>query len=285
MYSPNDIAQWLKGAFAVNRKNGSELQFDCPICDHASCYFNVEKQIGFCHRASCRTTFDMDKMIDLIGSGPELAGYSPFNCTVKDQAYSPVELPRSAKHIEGDEIDVLEALSTRGVTWDHVVQFKIHHDEKRLYVPIYEGGELRQYNSRRIDKRKSPKDWFKAGENPYRYASGHPVTHYFLGWDECKMWDRIVLVENTFVSMWLRDLNATATFGSHLSDTHIDKLVHSRIKHVTFLWDGGTGFATEKAAKKLKQLGIPSKVVNLPGKKQPDDYDKSDILEMINESS
>jgi DNA primase len=95
------------------------------------------------------------------------------------------------------------------------------------------------------------------------------------------MWDSIVLVENTFVSMWLRDLNATATFGSHLSDTHIDKLVHSKIKHVTFLWDGGTEYATEIAAKKLKKLGIPSNVIALPGKKQPDDYSKDDIKEMI----
>jgi hypothetical protein len=200
---------------------------------------------------------------------------------VKSQTSSPVELPRNAKQIEADS-PAVEALATRGVEWKHIVQFRIHEDDKRLYVPVYEGGTLRQYNSRRIDKRKDPQHWFDAGENPYRYASGHPITHYFLGWEECRMWDSIVLVENTFVSMWLRDLKATATFGSHLSDVHIDKLLHSKVKHVTFLWDGGTGLATEKAAKKLKMLGIPSKVIALPGKKQPDDYTKADIQEMIN---
>jgi hypothetical protein len=280
-YSRNDIAQWLKGAFAVNRKNGYELQFDCPVCDHPSCYFNVDKQIGFCHRVTCRTTFTLDSMIDHIGYPPELAGYSPLDSMVKSQTSSPVELPRSAKQIERDD-PAVEALATRGVEWKHIQQFQIHQDDKRLYVPVYEGGTLCQYNSRRIDTRKAPKDWFKAGENPYRYASGHPITHYFLGWEECRMWDRIVLVENTFVSMWLRDLKATATFGSHLSDVHMDKLLHSKVKHVTFLWDGGTGYATEKAARKLKMLGIPSKVIALPGKKQPDDYTKADIQEMIN---
>ena len=282
-YSRNDIAQWLKGAFAVNRKNGYELQFDCPVCDHASCYFNVDKAIGYCHRASCRTSFTLEDMIDHVGYGPELAGYTPaLDSMLKDQTSSPVQLPRSAKQIERADIDMIMALGTREVTWDHIVQFKIHHDDKRVYVPIYEGGELRQYNSRRIDKSKEPEDYFDAGEKPYRYASGHPITRYFLGWDECRYWDSIVLVENTFVSMWLRDLHATATFGSHLSDTHVDKLVHSNIDLVTFIWDGGTGYATERAVRKLKMKGIPSKVVSLPGKKQPDDYYKSDILEMIN---
>jgi hypothetical protein len=279
-YNSNDVAQWIKGAFAVNRTNGDELQFNCPICDHSSCYFNVVKQIGFCHRAMCRTTFTMDRMIDEVGHPPELAGYTPLVSMTKSQTSSPVRLPSSAALIGCDE-PAVAALAYRGVTWDHIVQFRIHCDTKRLYVPVYEGGELRQYNSRRIDKRKAPADWFDAGENPYRYASGHPITHYFLGWEECKMWDRIVLVENTFVSMWLRDLNATATFGSHLSDVHIDKLVHSKIKHVTFLWDGGTGLATEKAAKKLKMKGIQSKVITLPGKKQPDDYTKEELQEMI----
>ena len=281
-YSRNDIAQWLKGAFAVNRKNGYELQFDCPVCDHGSCYFNVDKQIGFCHHDTCHTTFTVEDLIGHIGYPPELAGYTPaLDSMLKDQTSSSVLLPKSAKLIEQYD-QAVDALAFRGVGWDHIVQFKIHQDDKRLYVPVYEGGELRQYNSRRVDKRNQSCDWFKAGEKPYRYASGHPITNYFLGWDECKYWDHIVLVENTFVSMWLRDLKATATFGSHLSDTHIDKLVHSKVKHVTFLWDGGTGYASEKAAKKLKARGIPSKVVSLPGKKQPDDYPEPDIEDMIN---
>jgi hypothetical protein len=280
-YSRNDIAQWLKGAFAVNSMKGNELQFDCPVCDHSSCYFNVDKQIGFCHHAKCHTTFTVEDLIGHIGYPPELAGYTPaLDHMLKDKHTTSVLLPSSAKQIEPEDAAVT-ALSYRGVTWDHIVQFRIHHDDKRFYVPVYEGGELRQYNSRRIDKRKPVGRWFDAGDKPYKYASGHPITNYFLGWEECKMWGSIVLVENTFVSMWLRSLNATATFGSHLSDTHIDKLVHSNIDLVTFLWDGGTGRASEKAARRLKMKGIPSKVVALPGKKQPDDYTKGEVKEML----
>jgi hypothetical protein len=145
---------------------------------------------------------------------------------------------------------------------------------------VYDEGKLVQYNSRRVDKSKPPEAWFQAGPKPYKYASGHPITDYFLGWDECKLWDRLVLVENTFVSMWLRDLHCTATFGSHLSDTHIYKIIHSRVDHVTFLWDEGTAFASQKAQRKLKDLGVQSNVIHIHG--QPDDHDKQLLEKHIN---
>jgi len=271
-YSTDAVRQWILGAFAVQRKHGDELQFQCPLCDHPSFYWNCKKQVGFCHRASCREVYGLDKMINEVGHPPDMYGHSAKSPAVKPAGE--IKLPKEATQVERNE-DAVIALATRGVTYDHIVQFQIHQEAKRLYVPIMEGGELRQYDGGRIDKSKAPKDWFDAGPNPYLYAHGHPVTHYFLGWDECKLWEDIVLVENTFVSMWLRDLHATATFGSHLSFTHIDKILHSRIKHVTFLWDEGTAFASEKAQRGLKAMGIDSRVIHIKG--QPDDHTKEKI--------
>jgi hypothetical protein len=279
-YSTADVTAWMLTAFAVNKKNGAELQLDCPECGHPSCYFNVKKQVGYCHRASCREAFPLDRLIDRVGYSPELAGYVPQLDSMKAVLSRPVALPKAAVPIEYMDLAV-DALGYRGVTWDHIQQFRIHQDDTRLYIPVYEGGELVQYNSRRVDKSKALHEWFEAGPKPYKYASGHPITDYFLGWEECRLWDDIVLVENTFVSMWLRDLHATATFGSHLSDTHIDKLVHSNIDHVTFLWDHGTEYASQKAQRKLKELGIASKVIHIED--QPDDLAKDVIKELINE--
>jgi hypothetical protein len=276
-YSEHDIAQWILGAFAVQRKHGSELQFECPVCGHPQFYFNTKKVVGYCHRASCRETIGMDQMIDRVGYPPAMSGYSPK--VQAERPAAPVVLPEEATKIHWDDREV-EALGFRGVTWDHIQQFDIRSDGGRLYVPVYEGGDLVQYNSRRIDRSKATEDWFDAGPKPYKYASGHAITHYFLGWDECKLWSDIVLVENTFVSMWLRDLHATATFGSHLSDTHIDKILHSSVKHVTFLWDEGTAFASQKAQRKLKALGIQSKIIPIHG--QPDDHDKELLEKHIN---
>ncbi len=280
-YSTADITAWMLTAFAVQKKNGAELQLDCPECGHHSCYFNVKKQVGYCHSASCRETWPLEKLIDKVGYSPDHIGFTVT--PVMDAVLSkPVALPKAAKPI--DRLDMaVDALAYRGVTWDHIQKFRIHQDDTRLYVPVYEGGVLVQYNSRRVRKENPPEDWFKAGEKPYRYASGHPITSYFLGWEECRLWDDIVLVENTFVSMWLRDLHATATFGSHLSDTHIDKLVHSRIDHITFLWDQGTEYASQKAQRKLKELGIQSKVLHIKG--QPDDLTKDEIKELIDEDA
>jgi len=280
-YSTHEVTQWLLGAFAVHSHKGSELQFECPDCGHPSCYFNVRKQVGYCHRATCRETYPLDKLIDRVGYPPELAGYVPALDNIKAKTVTPVALPPNAVPIEYLDMAV-DALATRGVTWEHIQQFHIHQTDDRLFVPVYEGGVLVQYNSRRIATDKGAADWFKAGPNPYRYCSGHPITHYFLGWDECKLWDEIVLVENTFVSMWLRHLNCTATFGSHLSDTHIDKIVHSHIKKVTFLWDAGTGLASEKAVHKLRAQGIECKVIDIKG--QPDDMELAEVEEMIHES-
>ncbi len=276
-YSKADITQWLLGAFPVSSHKGHEVQFPCPVCQHEAFYFNVHIGHGYCHRASCHQTFNVVSLIDVVGYGPELAGYVPAMQQV--DVVRPVELPKDVKPIFKDD-SIVEALATRGVTWKHIMKFHIEQTDKRVVVPVYDNGVLVQYNSRRICRRAPTyADWFKAaGPKPYKYAPGHPITNYFLGWNECKMWDKLVLVENTFVSMWLRDLNCTTNFGSHLSDTHIVKLVRSKVDHVTFLWDEGAN--AQKAQRKLKDAGVPSTVILIKG--QPDDYTKEDLKGLIN---
>lgn len=281
-YSKADISQWLLGAFAVQSRVGDELNFACPSCGHESCYFNVKKQQGYCHRASCHATFNVDRMIDIIGYPPDLAGYIP-GMEKEEKVLGPVELPKGAEPILRNHEDV-SALYQRGVEWDMIQKFKMHRNKTHIIVPIYEAGVLVQYNSRRINRNVTADRWFSAippNALRYKYASGYRITDFFLGWDECKLWDSIVLVENTFVSMWLRDLNCTTNFGSYLSDTQIDKLVHSNIKRITFLWDEGAD--PQKAQRKLKRVGIPSNIIYIEG--QPDDHNKSKIKELLNEST
>ncbi|KKK55741.1 hypothetical protein LCGC14_3071500 [marine sediment metagenome] len=275
-YSKDDILQWLLGSFAVKGRQDNELNFACPSCGHESCYFNIKKQIGYCHRASCHKTFDIKSMVDIIGFAPELAGYIPELDNKVE--IKPIELPKGAypiKHMH----EAVDALYIRGVDWDMIQKFHIHQNKTHIIVPIFEGGQLVQYNSRRVDKKKSVEEWFETDGKPYNYGTGHPITDFFLGWEECKLWDSIVLAENTFVSMWLRDLNCTTTFGSHLSETQIDKLVHSNVKHVTMLWDEGAN--SQKAQSALKQVGIPCDTIWIEG--QPDDHSKEYIRRLIGE--
>ena len=280
MYSNADITQWILGAFAVHSRNGNELNFPCPVCLHEAFYFNVKKQMGYCHHASCHATFSMERMINSVGYPPELAGFVPA-MSQTTQAPVLLDLPNDAEPILRNHEDV-DALYIRGVSWDMIQKFKIHRNKTHIIVPVYEEGTLVQYNSRRINRNAAMGNWFSdlgAGVKRYQYAKGHSITNYFLGWDECKLWDHIVMVENTFVSMWLRDLNCTTNFGSYLSATHIDKLVHSSIKHVTFLWDEGAN--SQKAQRGLKKVGIPSNIICIKG--QPDDYSKETIKGKIKE--
>lgn len=273
--------QWLLGAFAVRSRQHNELNFNCPSCGHESCYFNVKKQVGYCHKASCQKTFTVDSLIHYIGYPPDLAGYVPA-LDKKDKPVTKVELPKDAELILQNH-ETVEALYQRGVTWPLIQKFKIHQNKTHIIVPVYEDGVLVQYNSRRINRNVTTDRWFTAlppGVKRYKYARGHSITNYFLGWEECKLWDEMVLVENTFVSMWLRDLGCTTNFGSYLSNTHVDKIVHSNIKHITFLWDEGAD--AQKAQRKLKRVGVPSSIIYIEG--QPDDYNRSKIEELICQS-
>ncbi|KKL21855.1 hypothetical protein LCGC14_2441300 [marine sediment metagenome] len=278
MYSKADITQWILGAFKVQNRQGSELNFACPSCGHESCYFNVAKVAGYCHRASCHRTFNLESMIDIIGYAPDLAGYIP-GMEAEETQVREVRLPNDSEPILQNHEDV-SALYMRGVDWEMIQKFKLYRNNTHIIVPIYEDGELVQYNSRRINRNVPTEKWFSAippSALRYKYAKGHSITNFLLGWEESKRWATLVLVENTFVSMWLRDLHTTTNFGSFLSATHIDKIVHSNVKHVTFLWDEGAD--AQKAQRALKKVGVPSNIIYIEG--QPDDYNKSKIKELL----
>ena len=280
-YSKADVTQWLLGAFKVNSQQGSELNFACPSCGHESCYFNVSKQKGYCHRASCHKIWDVESLTSAIGYGPELSGYVP-GMEAEDTQVQEVRLPNDSEPILQNHPDV-SALYMRGVDWDMIRKFQIHRTPTHIIVPIYDEGRLVQYNSRRVNRNVDEGHWFSQippGVKRYKYAKGHSITNYFLGWEESKRWATLVLVENTFVSMWLRDLHCTTNFGSFLSATHIDKIVHSNVKHVTFLWDQGAD--AQKAQRALKKVGVPSNIIYIEG--QPDDYSKAKIEELLNDN-
>ncbi len=278
-YSKADILQWVLGACEVQKRQGNELNFACPACGHHAFYFNVKKVQGFCHRAGCQTTYNLESMINEIGYGPELAGYVPGMEKTEARVVE-VTMPKGAVPIEAGS-EAAMALDLRGVTWDMIRKWDMHTNKTHIIVPIREAGTLVQYNSRRVNKRAPLKHWFSDLDPDalrYKYASGTPITNFILGWEECKLWDRMTLVENTFVSMWLRDLGVTTNFGSYLSQRQIGMIVHSNVKHVTFLWDEGAN--SQKAERKLKKVGVSCKSIYITG--QPDDHSKEEIKDLLN---
>jgi hypothetical protein len=277
-YTKADILQWMLGAFEVDHRQGNELKFPCPTCGHEAFYFNIKKVLGYCHRAGCHTTLNLEQTINIVGYGPELAGYVP-GMEKKERKVVEVTLPpRAAKIEEGSE--AAEAMALRGVTYDMIRKWDMHCNQSHIIVPIYEDGKLVQYNSRRVNIGVPYDRWFSAIDPDalrYKYASGVPITNFILGWEECKLWDEVTFVENTFVSMWLRDLGVTTNFGSYLSPRQVDMLVHSRVKRVTFLWDEGAN--SQKAERMLKKVGISARSIYIKG--QPDDHTYDEIKELL----
>lgn len=292
-YTHRDIINWLLKAFPVAGVVGKEVNFPCPQCQHSSFYFNVRKRRGYCHRDSCHWKPSLDNLISVALFSPERnSGPVDYLEDTTEESNDPVTLPDGTKRVVDMENGIandpasLMALYKRKLTISDIVRFKLRSDYRRIYVPVYENGVLVQYVSRFINRGNPPEKFFDVNIKPkYLYHPRSHINNYFLGWDECKYWEKLTLVENTFVSIWLRNvLNCTTNFGSNLSDRQVQKIVKSKVKSVVLLWDWGAEESSERALKKLRRAGVPTQLVILSeAKPQPDDHCLEYLVERINE--
>lgn len=293
MFDYPSTVSWLFDVFAIQSESRGEFKFPCPKCEHPNFYFNANKKIGFCHRASCNWSPTLSDLIDRVGYGPD--PYPPhYNIAHYQEEVVPsikVTLPEGAAPIvETNDVYSLEALKHRGLNINDVLKFNIHSARNSIIIPVYEDEALVQYVKRLINRDSLPDLAFKVPHSRrYLYSPGAPISNFFLGWEECKAYTHLVLVENSFNAMWLRHIRneiptiTTSNFGSNLSNTQVDKIVKSNIKYVTFLWDAGAEIGVERATRKLKSVGIYTSSIT-PYNGQPDDHSRKWCEEVINES-
>lgn len=285
--------QWFYNNFKINTVVRDEINMACPKCGHPRFYFNL-KGVGFCHRASCNWKPTLKALAEFKGFElPDEQNWIPnydtdhFRARIgkQDHQNPKVMLPSGCHPLlvtwEGElKTQLPEEVSKvqeRGVSLEQIHKWGFLADKYRIYIPIYEKGELVQYigRSKWWIEQDSNKKWPK-----YRYAQGAPISHFFLGWDECQEWSWLTLVENTFVSLWLREsFNCTTNFGSYLSPMHCEKLQKSKVKNVIILWDEDAYVKAYMALEKLHNIGINAKAILIAG--QPDDYPKSTIAEIV----
>ncbi len=277
------LIAWLAGAFPVKSIQEHEANFPCPFCYHPSFYFNVRKKVGWCHRAQCHRRTTYTDLLEIVGYAPEEAGYVPRFDNQKQVSPAQVGLPMGVWPVlAGEESDswVVDVLKHRGVTEKKIKQFNIHAHNHWVYVPVYEDSKLIQYVGRRLNRKAETKEGFSKEEPRYDYLKGIDITQYLFGWEEAKTWKTLTLVENTFNSIWLREeLNCTTPFGSYLSPIQITKIAKSKAKHIAILFDEGANKSAQKAATKLNNIGIAADFIKI--KKQPDDYTKKHLKEII----
>lgn len=277
------LQQWLNKNFGVTSVQGKEIQFPCPKCHHPAFYFNLEKKIGYCHKANCHFKPGMKELnkYSRFQKAPESLSDARYVEQGLEPARAPIALPSSAQplveRIEGQLMsyyqEVVDKVAARGVSPENQYRFKFAWDGSRVYIPIYFQGKLVNYVGRAAW-------WFDTGLKRYSYCTGANTRDCLFNWDQCKLNSSLVLVENTFNGIWLSDhCHATSNFGSDLSKTQIDLIANSKVKTVLFLWDEGAEWAAGRAATRLKAKGIDAAYLKIKG--QPDDYSIEFLLPWI----
>lgn len=269
-----NLIGWYNKAFGVKKRRGKELNSDCPQCGHKDFHFNIESLVGFCHRANCHWSPTLEDLIDLAGYGPDEIAIMPDR--PEEQKQVVVKLPGqklcfySMGQLMTHSQEALDYLLKRGISVNDVIRWNITFDGIRVYVPIMREGSLYNYIGRDITGTE---------ERKYLYCTGVKTSHWMFGWDECKEWDHITLVENTFNSIAYRnEVNCTTNFGSYLSDVQLDLIRKSKVQTVGIMWDENTHKNAEKIVKRLRYNGIHAAYCWMPG--QPDDHPKDEIVKI-----
>lgn len=280
MNNSSGVAQWICTNFHAKSVGRNEYNFDCPVCGKDKFYFNVVKLIGVCHRASCNYTPKIKDLIDIVGFGPDEVGYYiPPEDVVEEEPEIklpglPVLQMGSNNRLETYSPIALNYLRNRGVPDDITLNWGLTATEERVYVPIREQGRVVNFNSRLLPG--------VDGDKKYRYAPGAKTKTHILGWEECKLWARLALIENTFVSLAFRKtIDSSTVFGSSLSDEQADMIARSSIQTVAILWDENTEKKSEKAIKKLHTRGVKAAYWVIKG--QPDDHPTNWVVEKARE--
>lgn len=264
----------------------AETLIDCPSCGRKKFYFNSQKMVGLCFRASCNFKAGPQQLLKL-GLVSTLTPTTDHSSQVNLGSPAPiVTLPPDAvslvHRVNGDYEThypiAVGKVQERGVSVQDQYRFDLRIDPERIYIPIYKNNdkgeaELKQYVSR-------AHWWYQNDYIRYKYFSGVSSKNYIFNWDEMGKKEYITIVENTFNAIRYRILiNSTTCFGSAVSAEQMSLICQSAVKFVILLFDAGAEGKAEKTAYDLKNLGVDTKVLFISG--QPDDHSDSYITEIV----
>src|SRR3990167_4843522 len=122
--------------------------------------------------------------------------------------------------------------------------------------------------------------WYHNNYQRYKYPKNISTTNYLFNWDECKNFEYLTIVENTFNAIRYRKLiNSTSSFGSRLSKTQVRLIAQSRVNFCIILFDSGAERKSELAVSELRDSGVNAVRLKIAG--QPDDYSNEYIVQLV----
>lgn len=262
-------------------RSGMEVNFPCPKCGHSDFHFNLEKRKGFCFRARCHWAPSLQNLKPYFKGSLSSLDESLEDTRSEDPTPLKISLPgevlvwKNKGQFHTRNRKAMEEVLKRGVSVIDQYVFGLTVTEDRVYIPVYEKGQLVNYVGRLF--------WWVPFASPmrYTYATGVRTSDYLFNWDSASKWSELSLVENSFNGIWLHKFCCTTNFGSSLSEMQIENITKGKAESVVLLWDEGADISAERAVKKLQDNGLSCAYIKIKG--QPDDHSEEFIKNLIHE--
>ena len=258
----------------------SEKKIACPSCGRNKCFLNTAKKVAQCFRPSCGWKAGPSKLISLGLISP--LGLQDLATQLNtERPVGPPTLPENTESIVYKDNGLFMTkyptacleVQKRGVSIEDQYRFQLHIDSQRIYIPVYAGGEMVNYVGR-------AHWWYHNNYQRYKYPKNISTTNYLFNWDECKNFEYLTIVENTFNAIRYRKLiNSTSSFGSRLSKTQVRLIAQSRVNFCIILFDSGAERKSELAVSELRDSGVNAVRLKIAG--QPDDYSNEYIVQLV----
>jgi hypothetical protein len=227
---------------------GGEYLCKCPDCSKEKFYWNVGKEVGFCHRCQKKIIGETQFQKEFDSLLVPTTGRASGSTMVPPMRYPAFSYADSTTYLKHRWITLHQSLS---------IPIKYDPEKREIWVPIQPlSPEL-------------PKSWIKRSIDfkGWRIESGTKRKHYAFGQEHIPTdQTSVILVEGVFdvLSPGLLG-HAMALLGSSLSGTHM-VYIANRFKHVKIWMD--PDMPGQNAARKIKQnmvmYGIEHEVLS-PG--------------------
>lgn len=294
-----DLTQYLS-RFSPVPNNGNEITIRCPVCGKDKLVVNSYKGVWHCWVCQEYRYNEKGKRVPVKGAGNivglvallEGVDYKTAKEIVGDNyvsytgyvdpiyEYEEIPYPPYAQKITY----LLPYLQERGISLSDVYYFGLFYCtngkyRNRLMFPVYEDNKLVFFQGRAmwdinltdsIKSLNSPKHEGTAGTEDVLFNL-EMASHY----------PRVVINEGPIDSIHV-GYNAVASWGKHITDKQIYKMVQYGVKAVDLMWDGPTPKEPEGAVPEMMQAlpklsGIfNTRIIFLP-KGDPGEYNREDL--------
>lgn len=275
-----DLSGYIYLRFPDGRQTGDQWRINCPSCNHENnkAFINMNDGRSYCFHCNWKA----GGWIGLIASVEDLRTRDEISAWIKahrDEIAEPyktsasyryaktpmvMRLPYFSEPIDPDD-EFCAYLESRGFSWFHAVKYDMRkctdgQYKNRLIIPVYENGELIYFFDRSIDAR-TGKDRKTVGVGSKESYWPVKKSTVLFGIDEARKHvgtgvRKIAIAEGIFSAMSISGFSPICTFGKHVSDAQIRKIVSIGADEIDVCFDPDAWDSTLRVAEALHCYGM-----------------------------